>query len=399
MEFDKKKILEYLEQKKVLEYIRGNKRILKLIGVLLLAMLVTSHIRSCQKEQMKNRVYPRPVQTGVAINKDVPIQVDSFGTLSSPESVDIKSQVTGKILEVNFDQGQEVPAGYLLFTIDPTEYKAQVDEQAGRLEESLAQLKLKKDTLERNRPLFEKQLISQQDFDQYQTDVAAAEANVQLDKAALEFAKANLEYCYIQSPVDGITGKLMVDKGNIVPANTGPALVNVKTIDKLFLDFTLPELELAKVRKAMEENTLEVRIIVPGEEDTPKYGQLKLINNTVDDSTGTFSLRATVVNEDRSLWPGQFVKVKLILGTEKDAVVVPYEAAQIGKQGYYVFVVKNKKVDLKMVTVGERDDDHIVIEKGIKPGETVVTVGQLGLSPGMPVIDVTRQMEKKKRKK
>ena len=348
---------------------------------------------------VKNRVYPRPVQTGVAINKDVPIQVDSFGTLSSPESVDIKSQVTGKILEVNFDQGQEVPAGYLLFTIDPTEYKAQVDEQAGRLEESLAQLKLKKDTLERNRPLFEKQLISQQDFDQYQTDVAAAEANVQLDKAALEFAKANLEYCYIQSPVDGITGKLMVDKGNIVPANTGPVLVNVKTIDRLFLDFTLPELELAKVRKAMEENTLEVRIIVPGEEDTPKYGQLKLINNTVDDSTGTFSLRATVVNEDRSLWPGQFVKVKLILGTEKDAVVVPYEAAQIGKQGYYVFVVKNKKVDLKMVTVGERDDDHIVIEKGIKPGETVVTVGQLGLSPGMPVIDVTKQMEKKKRKR
>ncbi|MGB2600856.1 MAG: efflux RND transporter periplasmic adaptor subunit [Candidatus Omnitrophota bacterium] len=390
MELDKKRILEYVEE---------NKKVLKLIGVLLLAMLITFHIRSCQIANIKEPIQPRPVQTGVASKKDVPIQVDSFGTLSSPENVDIKAQVTGKILEVNFTQGQEVPAGHLLFTIDPQEYKAQFDEQAGHLEESVAQLKLRKDTLKRNHSLYEKQLISQQDYEQYQTDVVAAEANVQLDSAALEFARVNLEYCYIRSPIDGVTGKRMVDEGNIVSANTGPVLVNVKTIDRLFLDFTLPERDLSRVRKAMQEDTLKVRISVPGKEDDPKYGQLKLIDNTVDDSTGTFALRAIVINEDRTLWPGQFVKVRLILGMKKNAVVVPYEAAQIGKKGYYIFVVKNRKADLRMVTIGDRDDDEIVIEEGVKAGETVVTVGQLGLSPGMPVIDVTEEMKKKEKKK
>jgi multidrug efflux system membrane fusion protein len=388
MQFDKKKLMDYVE---------ANKNILKIIALLLIAMMVTSHIKGCQRRHMKQPIYPRPVQTALASKKDVPVYVDSFGTLSSPEDVDIKAQVTGKILEVNFVQGQEVSAGDLLFTIDPQEYQAQVDEQAGILEESIADLKLKKDTLERNRVLYEKQLISEQDFEQYRTDALAAEAKVQTDAAALEFAKVQLGYCYIRSPIDGLTGKRQVDAGNIISANTGPTLVNVKTIDRLYLDFTLPERDLPKVRKAMSEGKLEVQVTIDGDDGSKHLGELEFIDNTVDDETGTFSLRAIVNNEDRGLWAGQFARVRLILGTQKSAVLVPFTAAQLGKKGYYVFVVdKNKKADLRFVSVGNRDGDDVVIDSGVKKGETVVTVGQMGLAPGIPVTARQPGQEKKR---
>ncbi|MFC1643757.1 efflux RND transporter periplasmic adaptor subunit [Candidatus Omnitrophota bacterium] len=383
---------------KTLKYIQENKRILKIVGTLLLVMLITAQIRGCIERNRKPPVYPRPVQTAKAFKKTVPVYVDSFGTLSSPENVDIKAQVTGKILEVNFTQGQEVSAGDLLFTIDPREYKANLDKAQGALAEQVEDLKLKTDTFERNKTLFEKDLISAQDFETYQTDMAAAAAAAELAAAEVELAKINLEYCYIRSPINGLTGKRQVDLGNIITANTGPVLVNVKRIDELYLDFTLPERDLVKVREAMEKNTLNVQVFIPGEEGKTFSGKLEFIDNTVDDDTGTFALRAVVKNDTRELWPGQFVTVRLILGEEKDAVLVAYDAAQIGKQGYYVFVVqKNNKADLRTVTVGSKQGANIVIEKGVKEGETVVTVGQLGLSPGMPVIDITEKVKKQEK--
>ncbi|MFC1480135.1 efflux RND transporter periplasmic adaptor subunit [Candidatus Omnitrophota bacterium] len=383
---------------KVLTYTKENKRILKLVGVLLLAMFITAQVRGCIERNRKPPVQPRPVQTSKAFNKTVPVYVDSFGTLSSPENVDIKAQVTGQILEVNFTQGQEVSAGDLLFTIDPREYKANLDKAQGALAEQVEDLKLKTDTFERNKQLFERDLISEQDFETYQTDMAAAAAAAELAAAELELAKINLDYCYIVSPINGLTGKRLVDIGNIIPANTGPVLVNVKRIDELYLDFTLPERDLAKVRKAMKENTLDVQIFIPGKEGKTFSGKLEFIDNTVDDDTGTFALRAVVKNDARKLWAGQFVNVKLILGQETDAVLVAYDAAQIGKQGYYVFVVqKNNKADLRTVTVGSKQGSSIVIEKGVEVGETVVTVGQLGLSPGMPIIDITEKVKKQEK--
>ena len=395
----KEKAKPYLEKarpyyEKALKYVRENKPMLKLVATILAVMFLTAHIKGCIAEMEKNKVYPRLVQTGKAFTQTVPIYLDSFGTLSSPEDVDIRSQVTGKILEANFVQGQEVKAGDMLFTIDPSEYKADLDKAQAQLEENLADLKLKKDKLERNRPLVEKNLISKQDFEDLQTEVAAAEAQVQLATAQVELAKINLGYCYIKSPVDGLTGKRLVDIGNIVSANTGPVLVNVKTISELYLDFTLPERDLEKVRKAMGGGQLDVQVTIPGEED--KYeGKLEFINNDVDDQTGTFALRAIVNNDKRGLWAGQFVNVRLILGSAKDAVLVPYDAAQIGKQGYYVFLAKDRKAELRNVTVGSRQGNNIVIEKGVEPGETVITKGQLGLAPGMLIYDVTEMMKKK----
>jgi multidrug efflux system membrane fusion protein len=281
----------------------------------------------------------------------------------------------------------------MLFTIDPAPYKADLDKAEAALAQDTADLKLAKDTLARNQKLFDKELISQQDLDQYQTDVASLEAKTKLDNANIELARINLGYCFIHSPIDGLTSKRLVDPGNVVTANDGPTLVNIKTIDPLYMDFTVPEIELDRIRKAMKEGTLKVELAVTGSDDYSYSGELHFLDNTVDNSTGTVLLRAIFPNEEKALWAGQFVRVRLILYIQKDAVLVPYEAVQLGREGSYLFAVTpDNKADLRTVTTGNRENDHIIIEKGaVKVGEKVVTAGHLGLSPGVTVADVTRQ--------
>jgi multidrug efflux system membrane fusion protein len=342
-----------------------------------------------QKKPHKE-IPPRPVDVGEAFKKDAPIYLESFGNLYSLNDVNIKSQVTGQIKEINFTEGAEVKKGELLVTIDPASFQAQLDKDRAALNQDLANLKLKKVTFERNKVLIEKQLISKQDFDKYTADLSGAEAQVTLDNAQVELAKINLDYCYIRSPVDGLSGKRQVDIGNILTANDGPTLVNIKTIDELYIDFTVTETDLGKVREAMKTGALKVDISI---DDAAKVfsGELSLLDNSVDNTTGTFLLRAIVSNKGRELWAGQFVTVRLILGVEKDATQVPYEAVQLGQQGSYLFVVTpDNKADLRIVKIGNRQQDNIVIEDGVKPGEKVVTAGQLGLSPGALVIDTAQ---------
>ncbi|OGX11257.1 MAG: hypothetical protein A2351_07485 [Omnitrophica bacterium RIFOXYB12_FULL_50_7] len=331
---------------------------------------------------------PRPVQTAVAIQKDVPFYVETFGNLSALVNVDIKSQVTGKILQVHFKQGQRVAERDLLFTIDPSEYKAAVDKAQAVVRADDVDMKMKKDTLERNRGLATKELVSQQDFEKYETDVEAAGAKTTLDKAELALALINLDYCSIRSPVNGVTGKVLVDPGNIVLANNGPTLANVKAIDTLYVDFTVTDRQLQAIRSAMAAGTLKAEVRVP--DDGKSYvGELKLIENSIDNTTGTISLRAIVPNEGNALWAGQFVYVKLILGIEKDAVLIPYSAAQLGQKGTFAFVVTPEgKADLRILTTGSRQGDDIVVEEGIKGNERVVTSGQMGLSSGVMVAEV-----------
>jgi len=385
----KKEMLNYLEKFKA--YARNNAKALRIAIILLVVMWLTSKVKGCIADIEASRVYPRPVHTAVSSTMDVPVYLESFGTLTSPEDVDIKAQVTGKILEVHFTQGDEVAAGDLLFTIDPKEYAAEVSKAEAAYRESSAQARLKEDLLERNKALFEKKLISDQAYEGYQTDSKAARAQAELDKAALDLARINLDYCSIRSPIDGIAGKRQVDIGNIVSANTGPTLVNIKSIGRLYIDFTLPEGAIDNVRQAMKQGALEVDIF--GQEDGKNghSGKLDFIDNTVDETTGTFSLRATVDNADKALWSGQFVKVRLLLRMEKGVVVVPFKAAQMGKQGYFVFTVdKHGRARLNPVKTGEKYNDDIVIEQGLDAGETVVTLGQLALRPGAKVIDVEK---------
>lgn len=370
-------------------------RKIRSVAVLCLSLILVSmtiSVAGCSGKKPQKQIPPRPVEIGLAIQRDVPIYIESFGNMYSPNDVNIISQVTGQIKEVHFKDGDIVSKGDMLFTIDPAPYKADLDKAEAALAQELADLKLAKDTLSRNQKLFDKELISQQDLDQYQTNVACLEAKANLDKADIELARINLGYCFILSPIDGLTSKRLVDPGNVVTENDGPTLVNIKTIDPLYLDFTVPEIELDRIRKAMNEGRLKVELSTKGNDDYHYSGELHFLDNAVDNSTGTVLLRAVVPNKDRILWPGQFARVRLILFIQKDAVLVPYDAVQLGRDGLYLFAVTpDNKADLRAVTAGNREDDHIIIEKGVKVGEKVVTSGHLGLSPGVTVMDVTQQ--------
>jgi multidrug efflux system membrane fusion protein len=226
--------------------------------------------------------------------------------------------------------------------------------------------------------------------------VAAARAAVRLDQAAVRLAEINLSYCSITSPINGRTGRRQVDPGNIVTANTGPILVNIKTVDPLYVDFTISERDFARVRDNMARGKLKVQIMAEEDGRGPCQGELQFADNTIDNSTGTVSLRAGVSNKKRRLWPGQYVTVKLIVETAENAVVVPGEAVQLGQKGMYLYVVTDdNKADLRdQIEVGDAEDGELIIEKGLRAGEKVVTSGQLGLSPGVKVQIITDQKEK-----
>ncbi len=363
-----------------------NKKTIFRVIIVLGVILTVFHLRSCMTKKKPEAEPPRPVHIAAAFKKDVPVYVNSFGTVTALYDVDIKAQITGQIQQVYFKEGDEVKKDDLLFMIDPRIFKADLDKANAALAQDQAEYDMKCDIRERNRKVFEKNLIADQTFEQYRTDAAAAEAKVKLDEAGVELAGINLDYCSIKAPINGVAGKRQVDPGNIVSANTGSTLVNIKYIDTLYIDFTLPEIELPKVRESMKSGEPKVKITVQGD-DNEYWGHLQFIDNSVDQSTGTFSLRATIDNRDRKLWPGQFGTIKLILGTEKDAVLAPYNAVQIGQQGKYIFVVDDKNTaDLRTVKTGLRQGDNIVIESGVNSGEKVVTTGQMGLSPGVSVV-------------
>ncbi|MFA7677798.1 MAG: efflux RND transporter periplasmic adaptor subunit [Candidatus Omnitrophota bacterium] len=375
---------------------KGGAGLKKKIFVLIGAAIIIFGIKSCLHKPKPVQTPPRPVDISKSIQKDIPILLESFGNLNPLNDVDIKSQVTGKVKEFNFEEGKEVSRGDLLFVIEPDEYEANLKKAQASLAQNTADLEFKKDTLQRNEILIKKDLISKQEFERYQTDVKTAQAQVHLDKATVELESINLGYCYIRAPVAGITGKRLVDPGNIISANTGPTLVNIKTLDPLYIDFTVPEKEISRLREAMAKQALKVEIKPEGDPNNTFEGKLQLISNSVDNLTGTLSLRATVDNAERKLWPGQFVKIRLILGTKKDAVLVPETAIRLGQKGYYLFAVgSDNKADLRQLTVGEEIDGYMEVEKGVKSGETVITSGQLGLKSGTPIIDAAK-LEKEK---
>ncbi|MDD5504098.1 MAG: efflux RND transporter periplasmic adaptor subunit [Candidatus Omnitrophica bacterium] len=364
-----------------------DKKILKRVLALALVLAALVNVKNIIFRPKPACIPPRPIQTSLIIQKDVPVYAESFATLSPLLDVDIKSQVTGRIKEVHFKNGDYVKQGDKLYTIDPSEYEAGLAKARACLEQSEADLKLKTDTLERNKKLVEKELISKQDFETLQAQLLSAQGQVDLDKASLELAAINLGYCHIVSPVSGVTAKNQLDPGNIVVADNGPVLVNIKDIDALFADFTLPERELFRVRESMARGALKVEIVPEGGKSVFE-GELVFINNAVDNTTGTIYARALIDNKTHQLWAGQFTTIRLILSVSKNAVLAPYSAIKIGQKGHYLFIFdESNKAELRLVKTGLRQDDYIVIEEGARPGEKAIISGILGLYPGAPVVE------------
>ena len=329
---------------------------------------------------------PAAVKVAAAVARDVPLYRDEIGRCVARESVTLQPQVSGRITQIHFTDGADVKIGDLLFTIDPRPFQAQLAAGEANLAQSKAERDLAKIELTRATGLLEKKAVALQEVDTAKNSVEVAEAKFRQHQAALETARLNLEYCTLKSPIEGRVGHRLVDVGNIVTANT-TALLVIQRMDPIYADFSVTEAELALVRQKMAGKALQIEVRVPNEPGEPRIGELTFVDNAVNQGTGTVLMRGTVPNGDRHLWPGRFVNVRLILDTLKDAVLIPAEATQISAQGSYVYVVtEDLKAEMRVVKLGQRQNNQVVVEQGVKAGERVVTVMSMMLMPGGNVV-------------
>lgn len=315
----------------------------------------------------------------------MPVQITSFGTVEPYNAAAIKSQVTGFLEKFHFVEGQEVKAGDLIISIDPRSYQASLRVAQANLEKDQAQCQNAIINAGRQNQLFKKGFASQDDNDTARTLSNTAKAAVEADKAAVENARLQLEYCSITSPVDGRIGSLLVEQGNLVKAND-ITIVTVNQIHPIYVTFSVPQNYLPAIREQMQKAPLEVVAVIPAQSANPAHGTLTFVDNTVNADTGSIRLRATFDNNDRRLWPGQFVNTALVLSRDPNALVIPSSAVQNSQQGQFVFVVKpDLSVESRPVTVDRLIDGLTVIGKGLEPDETIVTDGQLRLIAGARV--------------
>jgi len=330
---------------------------------------------------------PVPATIGVASLKTVPVQVRTIGNGEAYSTVNVKSQVDGKVESVHFQEGQDVKKGDLLFSIDSRPFEAALQQAEANLARDEALLKNAQAQAARYEELFKSGIVSKDQYDQFNTNAASLEATVKADQAAVETDKIPLGYSSIYAPIDGRTGSLMVHAGNTVKSGDA-TLVVINQITPMYVDFSIPEHYLSDIKKYQAQGNLKVEAIVPQFENQPEEGRVTFLNNAVDSTTGTILLKGTFPNERKRLWPGQFITLVLTLTSMHDAVVVPSQAVQTGQQGQYVFVVKSdNSVEIRPVVPGAVVGGDEVIEKGIQSGERVVTDGQLMLFPGAHVMD------------
>jgi membrane fusion protein, multidrug efflux system len=327
---------------------------------------------------------PAPLVTVVkATAQDVPKYLDEIGRNAAFESVTVTPQVSGRIVERHFQDGENLKKGQLLFVVDPRPYKAQVDSAQASLAQAKAALDLAKIQFARDEEVIGERAISKQDYDTKKNAVDVDQALVQAAEAALETAKLNFEYCFIHSPIDGRAGARLVDVGNVVQPNA-TSLLSIQRLDPIYANFTVTESDLPEVQRQMSRGMLRAAVRLPSDLDSAaKPGRVEFLDNSVQNGSGTVNLRATISNSDRHFWPGQFVDVKLVLNTEKAAVLIPSQATQISQKGPFVYVVKaDDTADLRPVKLGQRQGDDVVVTEGVAANERVVLAGQMLIRPG-----------------
>ncbi|HBI14083.1 MAG TPA: efflux RND transporter periplasmic adaptor subunit [Desulfobulbaceae bacterium] len=361
-------------------------RHLALLAVSLLALAGCSGDQGKDQKSAGEKKPAVPVMVAAAVQKTVPVELRAIGNVEPFATVAIKSQIGGELQQVHFTEGQEVKKGDLLFTIDPRPYEAKLAAAEAKLAKSQAELDNARRQAERYGAVAGKGYVSAERADEVRTSAATVEATVLADKAEVASARLELDYCSIRSPLDGFTGSLQADQGNVIKANADTDIVTINQVRPALVAFAVPEHNLPVVQRARAEGPLPVRALIPGAEDEPLAGLLSFLDNTVDPATGTILLKAAFPNKDNKLWPGQYVNVVLELGDLPDAVVVPDQAVQTGQKGQYVYVVReDRTVEYREVATGISAGGVVVISDGLQSGEQVVTDGQLRLAPGIEV--------------
>jgi multidrug efflux system membrane fusion protein len=373
------------EQMSIKRYVTQEKSVLFFFSIV--SIVVTVFLFACSKKSgPPPRMEKVPVISATVIQKAVPVQLRVIGNVEAYSTISVKSQIEGVLTRVHFKEGQYVNKGDILFTIDPRPYEAALKQAEANLAKDNAQLENAQKEVSRYEDLVKKGYVAQEQYDQIRTNAAALEATVNADKALVENARLQLKYCFIYSPITGRTGNLIANQGNLIKANADNPMVTINQIQPIYVTFSVPEQYLNEIKKYMAAGKLNVEAFISKEDVMPEQGVLTFIDNTVDMATGTIKLKGTFANKGKRLWPGQFVNVLLTLTMQPDAIVIPSQAVQAGQSGVYVFVIKSDlTVESRPVVVDRSLDGESVIEKGLQPGEKVVTDGQLRLVPGAKV--------------
>lgn len=357
-----------------------------LLFAMTLALAACSESQALQPQQAATAPPAVPITAAPAVRKPMPIEANVIGTVEAFSTVAVRAQITGELTSVNFKQGDDVQAGQELFTLDRRPLEAALQQATANLARDTAQAANAKAIVDRYEQLVERGIVSREQRDTARSSVAALEGTLAADRAAVENAKVQLQYATIRAPISGRTGALIVNAGNLVRANDQTPLVTINQVTPIYVSFALPEPLLPDLRRYMARGTLRVEARPATVSEPVAVGHITFVDNAVDQTTGTIKVKGTFPNQDRWLWPGQFVNVVVRLTTESEAIVVPAVAVQNGPEGSYVFVVKpDQTVEMRPVTVARLAGAETVIRDGVTAGETVVTDGHLRLVPGSRV--------------
>jgi multidrug efflux system membrane fusion protein len=327
-----------------------------------------------------------PAQVATAERRDVPTYLVGLGTVQAFNTVTLKTRVDGELQTVAFTEGQDVKAGDLLAKIDPRPFQATLDQAVAKKAQDEAQLANAKLDLQRFTTLATQNFSTQQQLDTQRWLVAQLEAQIQGDQASIDSARTQLDYTTISSPIDGRIGIRLVDRGNIVHATDTTGLVVITQLQPISVIFTLPEQELASVKSAIAAGPVPIIAMSRDGKQQLAQGTLAVLDNLIDQSTGTIRLKGTFPNKDDALWPGEFVNIRLLARTSRNVLTVPPGALQRGPNGYYTYVVKpDSTVEMRPIQVGQTGDGIAVVDAGLDAGEEVVTAGQYRLQPGARV--------------
>ncbi|HTG86260.1 MAG TPA: efflux RND transporter periplasmic adaptor subunit [Pyrinomonadaceae bacterium] len=391
-----------------------------LCKALLLAAFAVAGSGCVNKAQQNFERPPAPVTVTPAVAQDVGNYLDALGKIVARETVSIKPQVAGRITQIHFTDGANIGKGQLLFTIDPRPFEASLKQAQANLQRDVAMKKQAEAALarevarekwgrvqvERYGTLVEQGVVPKEEYERLRAEydslratseaaravVRSADETIKVDNAAIETTKVELSYCFIHSPIEGRAGQRLVDIGNVVNPggtsnNEGNALLVIERINPIYADFTISQSHLTAVQQEMQRGSLRTEVRLPDVSGDAVTGQLTFVDNAVQNETGQVTLRATLPNPDHRFWPGRFVNVRLVLSTTSGAVLVPVSAPQMSANGSYVYVVKpDSTAEQRVVSLGQRQGDLIVVEKGVAAGEQIVTNGQLGVTPGGKVV-------------